>query len=259
MNPNKKQNPAIKVIPFLTILLIPLFYFIYVKKFKHKHFDYKNTDKWKNSFKTCDTSKGYLHESPVDINTKYILKKLLYNYSSSVACTIINNGHTIQINVPRNSNYVEIGGIKFELIQFHFHHPSEHTFDGNQRDMEMHLVHKSTVSEKLAVIGITIKQTEDLESASSIQLQKIFKILPKINEENKIKDVNIQNFIPKSNNLYIYEGSLTTPPCTENVLWIVYDKEISISKQGINNFAKLYPKNARSIQRKKVIITNISS
>jgi carbonic anhydrase len=157
---------------------------------------------------------------------------------------IINNGHTIQVNSDGKST-ATLGGKKYKLLQFHFHAGSEHTVDGKQHPMEVHLVHQSEDGE-LGVIGIFM----DIGAQNSF-LKKVFDQMPKHAGErtvSKTEFLNASELLPVSKSYYHYLGSLTTPPCTQIVEWFVLQEPITISKEQLKQFETLYSGNFRPTQ-----------
>jgi carbonic anhydrase len=156
---------------------------------------------------------------------------------------VLNNGHTIQVNcAPGSVSYID--GQRFDLLQFHFHHPSEHLLSGQSFDLELHFVHKSS-SGQLAVLGIFVKS--GLENPA---LAPIWAAMP--NEETPETDtgqtISLAELLPAERGFFRYQGSLTTPPCSEGVLWSVFRQPIEASPAQIAQFADLFPMNARPIQ-----------
>lgn len=156
----------------------------------------------------------------------------------------INNGHTVQVNYTEG-DLLTIGAEQFQLVQYHFHSPSEHTVKGQHHPMEMHLVHKSA-DNKLAVIGVFID-----EGAKNAAFDPIWSNLPatkgtETHLENVMVDVN--QLLPASPESYRYEGSLTTPPCSEGVKWIVMATPIQMSAEQIAAFRAVVNGNNRPVQ-----------
>lgn len=186
------------------------------------------------------------YQSPIDITSAISadISNLQINYKSS-ALNIFNNGHTIGVNYDSGSTLI-LDGEAYELIQFHFHHPSEHRVNGKSYPMELHLVHKSERG-SLAVVGIFLQTGKENQT-----LQAIWQMMPPHgNTETKISDVtiNVQDFIPQSQQFYRYYGSLTTPPCSENLNWIVFQEPVEMSTAQIQQFAQLFPMNPRPVKR----------
>lgn len=156
---------------------------------------------------------------------------------------VLNNGHTIQVNAP-GGNRVTVLGKPFSLLQFHFHHSSEHTIDGTQFPLEAHFVHRSD-DQSLSVIGVMID-----EGAENAALATIWSLMP--HEESEIEITNRpldpNALLPGSRSAYLYYGSLTTPPCSEVVTWVVLDTPVTASASQIAAFADLFPGNFRPVQ-----------
>ncbi len=205
------------------------------------------TENWGNlspEFSTCKVGKA---QSPIDIKsaTSAKLPELQIKYQSS-PLRIINNGHTIQVNYQPGS-IIKLDGKTYELLQFHFHLPSEHRVDGKAFPMELHLVHRNK-NGSLAVIGIFLKKGQENKA-----LQAIWQTMPKQkSSETTIPNVqiNASELLPKSRKLYRYYGSLTTPPCSEIVTWIVYQEPVEISATQIKEFSQIFPMNSRPIQQR---------
>jgi carbonic anhydrase len=156
----------------------------------------------------------------------------------------INNGHTIQVNYSEGDT-MTIGDTNYELIQFHFHAPSEHTVLGKQYPMEMHFVHKSP-SGALAVIGVFIEK-----GAHNAAFDPIFSNLPRekgVESHYEHVQVNVDDLLPHSHKSYRYDGSLTTPPCSEGVKWIVMQSPIQLSAAQIWWFTSRIEGNNRPVQ-----------
>ena len=204
---------------------------------------YEDTDWTKLGFSEC----GGKVESPINIETNTTIKAqlapLVFNYAA-VPATVVNTGHTIQANVKRG-NFISVNGAEFQLMQFHFHHRSEHTVNGTAYDMELHLVNQDSVSGNLAVLGVFLKQ-----GAANAELAKFFNILPATKNQEVIvnENINLVNLMPANKQYYTYTGSLTTPPCTQGVDWVILKTPLEISADQISAFAKLYANDARPVQ-----------
>ena len=157
---------------------------------------------------------------------------------------IVNNGHTIQINADPG-NTLTVGSSKYELLQYHFNHPSEHLIGGKAYPMEVHFVHRNAAG-TLAVIGALMTA-----GRSNPAFDKIVATMP-VHEGPAVKaDLGIDpnRLLPAARGYYRYEGSLTTPPCSEVVNWLVLREPIQVAQADIDAFAKLYPVNARPVQK----------
>ena len=159
--------------------------------------------------------------------------------------TIVNNGHTIQLNVPAGDT-LDIGGRTFGLTQFHFHHPSEHRVDGKPFAMEAHFVHAAEGG-GLAVVGVLIAS-----GRANAVFNKIVSTMPAEEGPPVPADqaIDPNGLLPHRRAYYRYEGSLTTPPCSETVDWLVLAERIQAAESDIARFARLFPMNARPLQNR---------
>jgi carbonic anhydrase len=157
---------------------------------------------------------------------------------------ILNNGHTIQVATAAGSQ-IAIAGESFDLLQFHFHHPSEHLLSSKAFDLECHFVHKSAKG-AYAVVGVFIKP-----GARNAALAPIWAAMPA--KETPVADIAGVNIdpgalLPKERGYFRYMGSLTTPPCSEGLTWTVFKSPIEASPEQIRAFAALFPLSARPLQ-----------
>jgi carbonic anhydrase len=186
-------------------------------------------------------------QSPVDLPPAVPMAdahRIKFDYHS-VPLKIVNNGHTIQVEVPAG-NYIELDGARYELRQFHFHHPSEETVAGKHADMVVHLVHLDQRG-AIAVVGVLIT----VGAGEPAALDRIWHHLP-THAGEALKPTGVQidmaELLPPHRQFYHYTGSLTTPPCTEGVSWNVIAEPIHISVEHLDAFHALYPANARPLQ-----------
>lgn len=156
---------------------------------------------------------------------------------------IVNNGHTIQVNSGLG-NTLTVGKDKYDLLQYHFHRPSEHLIGGKSFPMEVHFVHRNGAG-ALAVIGVLM--TAGKSNAAFKQI--VAAMPPKAGEPVKMTAVDSTLMLPPRRSYYRYAGSLTTPPCSEVVNWLVLHDPIQVAQADIDAFAKLYPMNARPPQK----------
>jgi carbonic anhydrase len=155
---------------------------------------------------------------------------------------VVNNGHTIQVNCEAGSD-IRFDGKTYRLLQYHFHHPSEHALNGKRFQMEAHFVHVGDDG-TLAVLGVFFKPGQE-----NAALGKIWSSMPtKAGEENKGGKVSPAALLPQDRAYYRYYGSLTTPPCSEKVIWSVYAQPLEASMSQFQEFARLFPMNARPLQ-----------
>jgi carbonic anhydrase len=158
------------------------------------------------------------------------------------AFKIVNNGHTIQADAAAGHGMM-LAGDRFELKQFHFHTPSEHALDGKRLAMEAHFVHADAHG-RLAVIGVFLTP-----GRANPAFAAIMAAAPKKEGEHALdKPLDIEVLLPTSRSLFRYEGSLTTPPCSEVVAWNVYEQPIEVAQKDIDAFKALFPMNARPLQ-----------
>ncbi len=183
-------------------------------------------------------------QSPIDIRqtVKADLPKLEFHYGK-VTPTIWNNGHTVQVNVPAG-NTLNVGGQSYELLQFHFHLPSEEAIKGKHYPMVAHFVHKNAAGQ-LGVVGVLIQSGK-----SDGALAPVFAHLPRPGEKITVDDLtlDLSALLPTSLGYYSFEGSLTTPPCSEGVSWMVLKQPTSLPPSQIAAFRKLIGSNARPVQ-----------
>ena len=157
---------------------------------------------------------------------------------------MVNNGHTIQLSFAEGDT-LQMGDRKYTLQQFHFHHPSEHLVEGKRFAMEAHFVHAAP--DGLAVVGVLM-----LPGKPNAVFKKIVSTMPPEEGPPVPADPAIEpsRLLPAQRSYFHYEGSLTTPPCSETVDWIVLVHPVEVDEVDIGRFAKLYPTNARPVQQR---------
>jgi carbonic anhydrase len=192
-------------------------------------------------FSECKLGK---EQSPIDIRDAKVAKlpALDLHYAASGA-EVVNNGHTIQVNLA-NGGALNLDGVPYKLVQFHFHAPSEEQVNGEAFSMVIHMVHQNA-NGKLAVVAVLLK-----EGKSNAILAPIFEKLPqsegkKMTLAGTFSPIDI---LPVDHGYFKFIGSLTTPPCSEGVRWQVLKQPVEVSKEQIAAFRKLYPMNARPVQ-----------
>lgn len=193
-----------------------------------------------------------LHQSPINIidvetspgNFLGKIDEMIYEDETTIR-SITNNGHTIQYNFDGDLNTMEYEGKKFKMIQFHFHALSEHTINGVRYPLEIHLVHHCEETDSYIVLALLVQQGEPdptftfLDNYLPIQVGETLEINESYNLGSKVSDI----FGMDSVDVFTYEGSLTTPPCTQDVLWIVVKNASSASPAQIEALQSLMPKN----------------
>ncbi|VAV82325.1 Carbonic anhydrase, alpha class [hydrothermal vent metagenome] len=194
-----------------------------------------------SEYSACGKGK---RQSPINITraSEAELSPLKFKYRKSKSLTILNNGHAIQIN-QRKGSLLYLDGTEFDLLQVHFHSPSEHNVDGESFPMEAHFVHADKDG-NLGVVGLMIKV-----GSHNKALDNIWKVLPKTKKKEKLSIAyDIDELLPTDKSYYRYAGSLTTPPCTESVTWLVLKSPIEISKDQLKAYRKILHKTNRPIQ-----------
>ncbi|MCM8596368.1 carbonic anhydrase [Accumulibacter sp.] len=192
-------------------------------------------------YATCASGR---RQSPIDIRDglRVDLEPIQFSYRPS-HFRVIDNGHTVQVEVDGSS--LSLLGKRYELVQFHFHRPSEERIDGRASDMVAHLVHKSDDG-KLAVLAVLLEKGSEHPI-----IQTVWNHLPLEKGEYVAPPdptIDVAQLLPQDRSYHTYMGSLTTPPCTEGVLWLVLKQRQQISAEQLAIFARLYRNNARPIQ-----------
>ncbi|TMJ28542.1 MAG: carbonic anhydrase [Alphaproteobacteria bacterium] len=212
------------------------------------HWSYEGTGgpaNWGDLDPTNRACAAGLQQSPLDIGD-VIRAQLspLRTIWDKRADTIVNNGHTIQLNMGETS-VLGYGNTNYRLLQFHFHHPSEHLIAGKLFPMEVHFVHANAAG-SLAVIGVLMAA-----GRANAAFNKIVSTMPDKEGPAIAADraINPNALLPPSRSYYRYEGSLTTPPCSETVDWLVLTDPIQVADADITRFARLFPMNARPVQK----------
>ena len=207
----------------------------------------EGAEKWGDLDKVFVTCKLGKEQSPIDIKTKDVekakLDTIVFDYQPS-KLSIVNNGHTIQLDYDKGSS-ITLGKDRYELLQFHFHTPSEEEIDGKEFDLVAHLVHKSADG-KLAVVAVMFDRGEENKA-----LKAYWDKLPRESGETRAlpkSQINAADMLPTNRGYYTFKGSLTTPPCSENVRWLVLKTPVSVSKEQTTAFRKIYPLNNRPVQ-----------
>ncbi len=218
------------------------------KDCKDVHWTYEGEhgpEHWKDlcdGFADC----GGKSQSPVDIQTGAVkkdqsLKAPEFHYGTT-GIHIVNNGHTVQFNVS-GDNTVKLEGKDYKLLQFHYHALSEHTVDGKHYPLEVHFVHKHN-DKDFAVLGVMFKEGKENEL-----LKQYLNHFPGGKGEIKLDGtIDLVSLFPSDLSYYRYEGSLTTPPCSEVVHWYVLKTPVEASKEQLEQFAAILKNNYRPVQ-----------
>ena len=222
---------------------------------KPTHWAYSGEDEPENWVKLSPKYTGCdgKNQSPIDL-TGFIsatLNSITFDYKVGGIHEILNNGHTVQVNYATDSS-ISVEGIQYRLQQFHFHVPGENRINNKPYDMEAHLVHEDKYGNK-AVIALMFTEGDK----DNLDLAKIWSDLPKDGKTIKLNSpFNVRELLPENHEYYRYNGSLTTPPCTEGVLWLVLKQSLIVSHNQIATLLKVMhhpnnrppqPVNARAV------------
>jgi carbonic anhydrase len=217
------------------------------------HWGYKGDvgpDRWttlKPEFAACAGK----NQSPIDVSETIDAKLKLVGFGYKAGgYEVVNNGHTIQVNIEDGSHII-VDNAHFNLKQFHFHSPSENHISGKSYPLEAHLVHADKDG-NLAVVAVVFN-----EGKANAVVDAAWREMPKAEGKNALSTkVSAAGLLPKDRAYYRYNGSLTTPPCTEGVRWIVMKKPMTVSKDQLNAFQStlgfannrpIQPANARPV------------
>ena len=212
------------------------------------HWDYmgiEGPEHWgmlTEKYMTCEAGN---RQSPINITMTHHgdhQQKLVFHYKTSQLHEM-NNGHTIQVSHVSGCR-VDLNNRKYQLRQFHFHAPSEHHIEGKSFPMEMHLVHQDETGH---VLVLAVMMATD---ARQPVLSKLWKWLPEqTQQEVSIPlELSLTDMLPIRTSHYTYSGSLTTPPCTEGVQWIVLKDPMHVTQQDVDQFVQIIGHNARPVQ-----------
>jgi len=182
-------------------------------------------------------------QSPIDIvgATQAEVPAVVFHYQPMML-EAQHNGHTVEV-ASTSENWIEVGGARYDLAQFHFHTPGEHTVEGRPFDMEVHLVHRNEEG-TLAVVGILVRRGGEHPVLDALAAQ-----LPKPGESLAIeKKIAVSELLPEARRIFRYEGSLTTPPCSEGVQWFVFETPVEVSAAALAAFEAILGNNSRPVQ-----------
>jgi carbonic anhydrase len=202
-------------------------------------------ENWGNLDPTNRVCAAGVQQSPIDITDTFesTLLQLRINWDKR-AESIVNNGHTIQVNLGDTSVFTH-DKTNYRLAQFHFHYPSEHYYAGKRFPMEVQFVHINAAG-ALAVIGVMMVPGRANGTFSKIVATMPEKQGPPIPAD---PGINPNSFLPQSRRYYRYRGSLTTPPCSETVDWLLFMEPIQVAQADVTRFSQLFPMNARPVQK----------
>lgn len=201
---------------------------------------------WGDLSDAYETCREGMKQSPINISDAPHMdaESLSMSYKAT-PMDVVNNGHTIQVNYAAGSS-MTVDGKTYQLLQFHFHSPSEHTYKGSPYPLEAHLVHKADDG-SLAVVGVLIKEG----AKDNPVLADVWAHMPREAGGTMKMDsmsVNVADLLPGKKAYWNYSGSLTTPPCSEGVNWFVMDKSVEASAAQVKQFLSVIHENARPVQ-----------
>ena len=203
--------------------------------------------KWAKLNKEYQLCNAGTMQSPIDIADKEVRKgdlpALLFNYKPS-PLRIVDDGHMIRVNYAPDS-WVTVNGKRYELVSIEFHKPGEGKVNGKGHEMEANLIHKAQDG-KVLVIAVPLDPGAENPVVKSI----VANLPASKGSEQAVNAVSINalGLLPKDKDYYMYTGSLTSPPCTENVIWYVLKKPATLSADQMARFGRVYPMNARPTQ-----------
>lgn len=186
---------------------------------------------------TCKTGTS---QSPIDLETKAAavdakLGPIAFKYGK-LPLSILNNGHTVQ--VPNDKDYsITVSGETYKLAQFHLHTPSEHLVNGKPADLELHLVHKSDKG-AFTVVGILFKKGKENKALAPVFANAPAEVTTEAKPVDKA-ELDLTKILPSKHSFYSYSGSLTTPPCSEGVNWVVLETVAEVSEAQIAKFREV--------------------
>ncbi|RCH53768.1 hypothetical protein DJ568_16145 [Mucilaginibacter hurinus] len=209
------------------------------------HWEYENPNWQDIGYKQC----GGNSQSPINVETAKVLTSgglsgIEFDYAP-FPLKIVDNGHTIQVNASNQESSILYNNTKYNFVQLHFHHASEHKINNSASQMELHCVHRDNAG-NLLVLAYMID-----EGAENELLEQALSHVPdEVNKERDFPSVQIDlaSFQPANQAYYTYFGSLTTPPCSASVQFIIFKEHIQASRDQIEDFASHHHNNARPVQ-----------
>lgn len=211
---------------------------------KEAHWDYASQHAWRDLSKDAAACAVGGRQSPINLYDQPTVDAPDLDFAyAGVEANFFNNGHTLQVAAPQGLAF-NAGGKVFSLLQAHFHSPSEHRIDGESFGLEVHFVHK-TPEGRLGVLGVVFREGRENPALGAL----FSKIPAKTGEANGVKVYfDPSAFLPAQRAYFQYDGSLTTPPCSEGVLWRVMREPIEASPAQIAAFKEAVGENARELQ-----------
>ena len=213
----------------------------------HKHWSYDGETgpahwaKMRPDYAACATGK---RQSPIDIRdgVRVNLEAIRFEYKP-MQFRIVDNGHTVQVNLGEGSS-LTVMGKRYALLQFHFHRPSEERVNGRSYDMSVHLVHRNDEGQ-LAVVAVLLDKGADhpliQTLLNNLPLEQDIEMAPE-------EAIDPTRLLPENRAYWTYMGSLTTPPCTEGVLWMVLKQSVQVASEQVAIFSRVFRNNSRPVQ-----------
>lgn len=213
----------------------------------HQHWSYEgetgpaNWAKLRPDYAACASGK---RQSPIDIRDgiRVNLEAIRFDYKP-MQFRIVDNGHTVQVNLGEGSS-LSVMGKRYALQQFHFHRPSEERISGRSYDMSVHLVHRNDEGQ-LAVLAVLLEK-----GTEHSLIQTLLNNLPLEQDTEMAPEEVIDpgKLLPENRAYWTYMGSLTTPPCTEGVLWMVMKQALQVGSEQVSIFSRVFRNNSRPTQ-----------
>ncbi|MDP1651608.1 MAG: carbonic anhydrase family protein, partial [Rhodocyclaceae bacterium] len=202
----------------------------------------ENWAKLHPSYIVCGTGK---RQSPIDIRggIKVDIDPIRFDYRNTLF-RITDNGHTVQVDVAEG-NAITVTGRSYQLQYLQFHRPSEVRINGKPFDMAVHFVHKD-YDNNLAIIAVLLEKGTEHPVIQTLWNHLPLEVGMDVAPPNAA--IDLTRLLPPARDYYTFMGSLTTPPCAENVTWMVFKEAVQISPEQSSIFARLYPNNARPVQ-----------
>lgn len=198
------------------------------------------------AYALCNEGK---EQSPIDIlqTQKAQLPALQFEYTTEPARYVINNRYTIRVNyhdAPGTGSFLVVGDKRYQLIQFHFHRPSEESVHGRRYAMVLHLMHRASDGE-LAGVAVFLKAGH-----ANGTVERLWQHMPEDEGQLAVPGLELDpaDMLPHETGYYEYTGSVSAPPCTERVRWFVLKTPVEVSPAQIKAFARLFPDDARPLQ-----------
>ncbi|HEX3915663.1 MAG TPA: carbonic anhydrase family protein [Steroidobacteraceae bacterium] len=187
-------------------------------------------------------------QSPIDIHDAQVadLPPLRFEYHGAPIDYVTNNGAAIRVDyeAPGSGDFLIVGDTRYQLVQFHFHRPSEETIDGKRFALVAHLMHRSSDG-KVAGVAVLLQ----VGNANPL-IEKLRAHMPRHEGEQKVPGLGINpaDLLPLKKGYYTYEGSQTAPPCHEGVKWFVLKTPVQVSAAQVKALARIYPHDVRRVQ-----------